>query len=308
MKAHFVAGMLLAACASPVRETGLERDLQRTAQLARMAFDQGELEKARSQFRRVLDLAHLTDDSLAIGNAAYNLALLHAEAGEFEAAELFLSDSEAALLRAGEPLADPRLLRAKCAWLRGDAEACKRGLESALDAADARPLAEHRFEVMLLQGQLAADRGDAVNAMVALDAAKKLDREGPEAAEEPTWIALAGRVEILQGRPRAAADLFDTEAEIQKRSRNFRRMTQALVRAAEAFVEAKEWALAADRLVRASQMRLAAGDTDEAVVFAGWAKHVAVLSAAPELAARVANLERAIGKPVESHPTGSRAK
>jgi len=300
--------LVLAACSSPTRETQLERELQRTAQLARLAFDHGETSRARSQFRRVLDLARLSDDPLAIGNASYNLALLHAEDGDLAAAELLVKDSEAALLRAGEPLADPRLLQAKCAWLRGDAQACMRALDAALLAPGSKPTDAHRFEAMLLQGHLAADGADLVNAQAALESARRIERDGRQAAVDPGWIALAGRIELLQGRPRAAAELFDSEAEIHKRDGNFRRMTQALVRAAEAFAVASEWSLAGDRFVRAAHTRFAAGDTDQALAFAAWAKQVAARGSDPDLVARVASLERTLGKAAESRPADSRPR
>ena len=291
MKRALAVGILAcAACSGPERVPPLEHDLRRTADQARLAFGSGDLLRAKLLFGRVLELARLVDDPLAAGNAGFNLALVHAEAGDLALAESVLTESEAALRRAGEPLADASLLRAKIAWLRGDAPAAERGIATALADQRTAPNNALARECAVLKGHLACDRKDVLAARESLATARGLAASIDGGAESPGLLHLEGRIEAVEGRPASAAALWDREAAKLRSVRNYRQMAQALARAGEAHAAGGAPAMAGDRVLRAARSRLAAGDFREARVLARRAGELAESSGDTALIQRVAGL------------------
>ena len=73
-----VAVLTLSGCgSSPPKQTGpaLDQDLERFNRAARLAFDKGRLRQAAGFYRKALDRAYLRDDTAAILDARYNLAI-----------------------------------------------------------------------------------------------------------------------------------------------------------------------------------------------------------------------------------------
>lgn len=285
MKRATVAGLLLiGACSAPVREPLRERDTHRSTAQARDAFLAGDLVRARVLYEHALALAQLADDPEDAGDAGFDLALVHAESGDFERAERVLVDVEACFVRRGTSLVDLHLLRARIAWLRGDAAFAERALAAAQAATTGPERGRTERECALLAGHLACDRKDIATARTHLATVRRLG------AEDPEVLHLAGHVEATAGNAQAAATLWDREATLLQSSRSFRRMGHALVRAGEAHALAGAPALACDRLLRAARSRLAAGDRAGARALATRAQELATRSGDAALVQRATAL------------------
>lgn len=283
-----VGSLLLAACAGPEPVPVLEREIHQGAAAAREAFTAGDLVRARILYTHALAGARLSDDALALGNLAYNLAVVVAEQGDHTGAEALLAEAAAALVRAKQPLDDVTLLRARVQWRAGDASAAERTL-AALDAG------APRHETTLLRGELACARKDVPAAKSALAALAAALGEEPARTENPSLLALAASVAETEGRAGDAAALQDRAADALRGAGEYRRMAQALARAGAAHLAADAPVLAGDRFLRAAQSRLGARDRPGARLLLQRATACAEQSGDADLGARVRACARDLG-------------
>lgn len=283
------ASWLLTACAGPEPVPVLEREIHQGAAAARDAFTEGDLVRARILYTQALAGARLSDDALALGNLAYNLAVVVAEEGDHAGAEALLAEAAAALVRAGQPLDDVTLLRARVQWRTGDAVAAERTL-APLDAGAARN------ETMLLRGELACARKDVAAAKSVLAGLAAALGEDLARTGNPGLLGLAASIAETEGRAGDAAALQDRAAEALRGAREYRRMAQALARAGAAHLAANAPVLAGDRFVRAAQSRLGARDRPGARALLQRAIACAEQSGDADLGARVRACARDLGE------------
>jgi tetratricopeptide (TPR) repeat protein len=262
MRRFFVAFALLtlAGCATSPTSTvpPKDKELSRTGNLARVAFEDGATAKAIDLYGKALNRARAMDDATEIANAAYNLALCHIILGQLDQANASLAEAKAAFARSGSNPADVLLLEATLAQRQGR-------LEQALLLADqvlsASPDESHRFQVALLKGTIACAQDDPARARSAL-----AEADQHPVANAPLLAArerLAGCIFLLESNPAEAAAAFDRAAALFQEAKHYRDMALTLRRAAEAHREAGDMQRAEDRLFRAQRSLAAQGERSE---------------------------------------------
>jgi tetratricopeptide (TPR) repeat protein len=260
MREFFIALTLLTlvGCATPPTAPRKDKELSRTSDLARAAFEDGATARAIDLYRKALNRARAMDDAAEIGNAAYNLALCHIILGQLDQASALLAEAKAAFKRSGNNPADVLLLEATVAQRQGK-------LEQALSLADqvlaARPDENDLFQAMLLKGTIACDQGDPARARTALAEADK--HHVTNAALLAARERLAGNIFLLEGNPAEAAAAFDRAAALFQKAKHYRDMALTLRRAGEAYQEAGDTQRAEDRLFRAQRSLAAQGEKAE---------------------------------------------
>jgi tetratricopeptide (TPR) repeat protein len=245
-------------CATGPNASRKDKELSRTSDLARAAFDDGATVKAIDLYRKARNRASAMDDATEIGNAAYNLALCQTLLGQLDQASVSLAEAKAAFQRSGSNPADVLLLEATVAQRQGK-------LEQALSLADqvlsASPDESHRFQVALLKGTVACGQDDPALARTALAEADK-----HHATDAPLLAArerLAGNIFLLERNPAEAAAAFDRAAALFQEAKHYRDMALTLRRAGEAYQEAGNTQRAEDRLFRAQRSLTAQGGKAE---------------------------------------------
>ena len=248
----------LAGCAGPRFDRSASQadaEFARLSQLARTAHDQGALDQAEVLYRQAHRRAREHDAAGNIGESAYNLAAVLIAGDQPDKAMPLLDEAERELSRAGLSPVDVWLVKARLAT---DA---KRSPEATrwLDQTDRQGAATVSQRVMsaLLRGQLAHDAGDAVRAGEQLKIAQALSPTSPEL--HAGIERLAGSIASLERRHSDAAVAFDREALLRRGAGQSRAMAQALVRAGEAWADAGDPRVAAERLYRAARSLLAQG-------------------------------------------------
>jgi tetratricopeptide (TPR) repeat protein len=258
MRRFFIALTLLTlvGCATSPTSTVPPKDkqLSRTSNLARAAFEDGATARAIDLYRKALNRAIAMDDATEIGNAAYNLALCHIMLGQLDQASALLAEAKAAFKRSGGNPADVLLLEATVAQRQGR-------LEQALSLADqvlsASPDENDLFQATLLKGSIACDQDDPARARSALAAADK--HRVTNAALLATRERLTGNIFLLERNPAEAAAAFDRAAALFRKAKHYRDMAFTLRRAGEAYREAGDTQRAEDRLFRAERSLAAQG-------------------------------------------------
>jgi len=235
-----------------------DKELLRTSNLARAAFEEGATAKAIDLYSKALNRAHAMDDATEIGNIAYNLALCHIILGQLDQASASLAEAKVAFKRSGSNPADVLLLEATVAQRQGR-------LEQALSLADevlsASPDESYRFQVALLKGTVACGQDDPAHARTALVEADK-----HHVTNAPLLAArerLAGNILLLEKNPAEAAAAFDRAAALFQEAKHYRDMALTLRRAGEAYREAGDRQRAEDRLSRAARSLAAQGEKME---------------------------------------------
>ncbi len=262
MRKFFVALVLLilAGCATSPTSTVApkDRELSRTSNLARVAFEEGATAKAIDLYGKALNRARAMDDATEIGNAAYNLALCHTMLGQLDQASASLAEAKAAFERSGGTPPDVLLLEATVAQRQGN-------LEQALSLADqvlsASPDENDLVQATLLKGTIACGQDDPVRAKAAL-----AEADQHHVANAPLLAArerLAGNIFLLESNPAEAAVAFDRAAALFQEAKHYRDMALTLRRAGEAYREAGDTQRAEDRLFRATRSLAAQGQKAE---------------------------------------------
>jgi tetratricopeptide (TPR) repeat protein len=232
-----------------------DKELSRTSNLARVAFEDGSASKATDLYGKALNRARAMDDATEIGNAAYNLALCHLILGYLDQARASLAEAETAFRRGGSMPPDVLMLEAMVAQRQGR-------LDQALSLADrvlsASPDPSHRLQVALLKGTIACAQGDPARARTALVEADK--HLVTHAALLAGRERLAGNLFLLEKSPAEAATAFDRAAALFQKAKHYRDMASTLRRAGEAYQQAGDLRRAEDRLSRAGRSLAAQGE------------------------------------------------
>jgi len=260
MRRFFIALILLAlvGCATSPTSPPKDKELSRTSNLARAAFEDGATARAIDFYRKALNRARAMDDATEIGNAAYNLALCHVVLGQLDQVTALLAEAKAAFKRSGNNPADVLLLEATVAQRQGR-------LEQALSLADqvlsASPNENDLFQATLLKGTIACDQDDPAHARTALAEADQ--HHVTDAALRAARERLAGNIFLLERNPAEAAAAFDRAAALFQKAKHYRDMALTLRRAGEAYREAGDAQRAEDRLFRAKRSLAAQGEKAE---------------------------------------------
>lgn len=262
MTRSFIALTLLTlvGCATSPTSTvpPKDKELSRTSNLARAAFEDGATARAIDLYKKALNRAIAMDDATEIGNAAYNLALCHIILGQLDQASALLAEAGVEVKRSGGNPADVLLLEATVAQRQGK-------LERALSLADqvlaASSDEDDLFQATLLKGTIACDENDPTLARTALGEADK--HRVINAALLAARERLAGNIFVLERNPADAAAAFDRAAALFQKAEHYRDMALTLRRAGEVYQEAGDTQRAEDRLFRAKRSLAAQGEKAE---------------------------------------------
>jgi tetratricopeptide (TPR) repeat protein len=252
--------LTLVGCApSPTSTTPRkDKELSRTSDLARAAFEEGATAKAVDLYGKALNRARVMDDATEIGNTAYNLALCHIILGQLDQASALLAEAKAAFERSGSNPADVLLLEATVAERQGKLEQAQSLADQVLSAS---PDENDLFQVALLKATIACEQADPARAKTAL-----VEADQHHVTDVPLLAArerLAGSIFLLERDPAEAAAAFDRAAALFQEAKQYRDMALTLRRAGEAYREAGDAQQAEDRLFRAKRSLAAQGEKAE---------------------------------------------
>jgi len=294
--------LMVAGCAAspPPRTPAVDPDLAQMSRLAQVAYEAGSLAQAVVLYERALARARVLDNPVAVGDAAYNLAVCLALRGHDERAWEFLREAEAEFRRAGADLADVWLVEAKVARRRGRPLEARTLAARILTDPGARPTDGHRVLVAVLEGDLACDTGGAAAARSALTTARNRLGTRPDPGLQAEIARLEGRLDLLEARPDRAALAFDEEAGLWQGARRYPEMARALGRAGEAYRVAGRPGPAADRLFRAARSGWAQGERGIAMEQIWSAVSLAEKAGDPGLKARALTLQEEMTRALQS--------
>jgi len=259
--------LMLTGCARPAPDTAVKIDseLSRSMTAGRLAFDQGLIDQAATFYQQALRRARAMDNASQIGDAAYNLAACWIQLNQLEKARDLLDEAKTEIASIHGNIADIQLVEAKVAWLQGNPAEALMLADQVLSSPGSYPTDYLRLQVYLLRGQIACDKDDTAVALQELQKARSIDRQISDHPLQADISALAGRIHLIKNEPVLAAKEFDSETRLLRQVKRYTEMAQALQNAAEAYLSAGNYSLAADRFFRAARSTFAQGKNSAAM-------------------------------------------
>jgi hypothetical protein len=207
------------------------------------------------QYTLALKRAYERDDSAAIGDTGYNLALAQMQAGDSKAALATVHDTRLELERRHVPVPSELILvQAAAAYRSGDAAGAEQAAQEVLDRGGGDPGTAAR--AWYIKGIVSAERGDRaglIQAIAAIPAAKPGGSDGDR-------DELQGRAELLDDRASDAQSAFVRSAADRQQILDYRGMARALALAGDAALKANRADEAAVLYLRAGRSDLLQGD------------------------------------------------
>jgi tetratricopeptide (TPR) repeat protein len=279
----------LVACGGGSKDPAPPRDikLDQASSAGTQAMTMELPDVAIRQYRAALARAYERDDTAAISDGGYNLALAQMKAGDPKAALATVQSVEAELDRRRTPIpAELSLVKAAAAYRAGDLAGAVAAAQQAIERPGADPDTAPR--AWFIRGLVAADQGDRgtlAQTIAALKATKSADLEADR-------LELRGRAAMLDGQPAQALADFDQAAANRQQSLDYRGMARTLSQAGEACVRIDRTTDAASYFLRAGRSALLQGDTRLALPLLKRAEELAAQSGQTGIMEEVARLRR----------------
>jgi tetratricopeptide (TPR) repeat protein len=295
-----LAGLvLLAGCAasapSPESAAPVDQELMSAWQLARYAFEEGQYDQAAQIYARVLERAYARDDLGAIGDVGYELAVVRLRQLDPTAAAAQARQTRDELRRRGnEPFAELYLVEAVALYEMGEEMDAVARAERAIALAS-RPGEPVATRAWFLKGRIAADHADAAGIRGALAALGR--SPNPELAADR--LELAGRLDLLEGRPERALPAFRQSADLRRDAKDYLGMARVLALAGEAAERAGLSADAADLYFRAGRSAEVERDLANARLWLGAAARLAATTGQAAILAEANDRLEGIVEPEE---------
>jgi len=277
----WLVGLLLTAailavggCGSaPPKQEGPEVDqaLERFNRAARLAFDKGRLQQAASFYRKALDRAYVRDDTAAILDAQYNLALCLMNLQSYQEALGVVRNANSEMALAGRGLSvDFLLLEATILHSSGNsAEAWK--ITDKILSIPAQDASVITSKTHFLRGLIASQQGDMDQLRAAITALGQ--------PEQPRLRAdlqeLAGHLAMAEHNWDAAVEAFDGAAKLRREALDYRAMVRVLALAGKASEKAGRAKEASIRYLRAGRSAVLQGLFDDALKWLNRAEQIA---------------------------------
>jgi len=240
---------------------GVDENLARLNNSARMAYDNGRLEQAANLYRQALNRAYLRDDRMAIVDAQYNLAVCMLGLRSYDKALVWVHQAQNELVRNEESVtADILLLEAAILFRTGQLDDAWQITDQILSASERLP-APVESKTHFLRGLIADQHGDTDQLGREIDALAKSADHGRQADREE----LTGRLAMAEGNWEAAIEAFDHTTSLRREDFDFREMVQALALAGEACDRAGKPSDAAKRYLRAGRSADRQGINQDAI-------------------------------------------
>lgn len=264
-----VAGMILVAailawggCGSSPQlqdRTGIDEDLERLNRAARQAFDKGRIEQAASFYRKALERALVRDDSGAVVDTQYNLAVCLMKLDSDAEAMQVVRRAEVELNLAGQSkLADLLLLKAMLFYRSAKPDDAWQLTQQILSLTP-RPSPVIRSRTHFLRGLIASEREDMHQL-----------REEITALGQPEAPLLHGDLAELKGHLAmaeqdwvAAVKAFDQAVSLRRETIDYQAMRKDLALAAHACERAGKIKGASERYLWAGRSAVLQGDYDD---------------------------------------------
>ncbi len=273
-----VAVLTLSACGSSAprqRDPSLDTDLERFNRAARLAFDKGRFDQAASFYRRALERAYLRDDTAAILDAHYNLALclMNLESYEKALEVVRRAKAEMALVDDGKSL-DFSLLEATILQRDGRLDQAWQMTDNILSAPE-QPSSIVKSKTYFLRGLIASEQDNLVQLRTSIDALGQTDDLQLRANRQE----LLGRLAMSEQNWDAAIDSFVRTINLRRKARDYRGMVRVLVLAGEASEKAERTREAAVFYLRAGRSAVLQNHLDDA---RQWLNHAVKLATTAE--------------------------
>jgi tetratricopeptide (TPR) repeat protein len=260
-----LAAVILAASgcgSSPPKQKGpaTDADLERFNRAGRLAFDKGRLQQAASFYRKALDQAYVRDDTAAILDAQYNLAicLMNLQSYEEALAVVQRANSEMALAGGGQSL-DFLLLEATILHYSGDSDEAWKITDQILST-ETQASSVVNSKTHYVRGLIASKQGDKDQLREAIAALGQ--------PEQPRLLAdrqeLVGHLAMAEHNWDTAIEAFDTAAQLRRGALDYRGMVKVLAMAGQAEEKAGRARQASIRYFRAGRSAVLQGLFDDA--------------------------------------------
>ncbi len=255
--------LVFSACGSsppPQRDPSIDSELVRFNRAARQAFDKGRFRQAASFYRRSLERAYVRDDSAAILDARYNLAVCLQNLQSYqEALEVVRrAKTEMALADHGKSV-DFLLLEATLLHRLGNADAAWQITDQIL-ADPAQTSSVIQSKTHFLRGLIASEQGNLNQLRSSIADLGQPDQVRLRADRQE----LLGHLALAEQNWPAAIEAFDRTTRLRREARDYRAMVRALVLAGEASEKAGRIREAAIRYLRAGRSAFANDQIDDA--------------------------------------------
>jgi tetratricopeptide (TPR) repeat protein len=227
----------------------IDEEFERTSRAARMAFDTGKLQQAVGLYQQALERAYILDNSQAIVNTQYNLAVCLAGLQSYDKALEKVRQAESELADVDQSIpADILLLEATLLYHLDRQEEARRLTDQVLT--ESNPIsAAVQSKAHFLRGLMAARRGDTQQLRQEIVALGKPATAGLRADREE----LVGRLSMAEGNWNEALEAFDRTAELRRDDFDYSEMVNALALAAWVCEQAGKLSEASKRYLRAGR-------------------------------------------------------
>jgi tetratricopeptide (TPR) repeat protein len=240
---------------------GVDKNLTRLNNSARISYDNGQLEQAANLYRQALDRAYLRDDRKAIVDAQYNLAVCMLGLRSYDKALERVHQAQNELVRGEESVtADILLLKAIILYRTGKLDDAWQITDQILLPSN-QPVEAVESKTHFLRGLIADKRGDTNQLRKESNALNSFADSGLKADQEE----LSGRLAMAENNWDAAIQAFDSSARRRREKLDYRKMAQALALAAEACDQAGKPSDASKRYFRAGRSAARQGNNQDAI-------------------------------------------
>jgi tetratricopeptide (TPR) repeat protein len=269
-----VAVLTLSGCGSSApRQKGpaIDKDLERFNRAGRLAFDKGRLQQATTFYQKALERAYVRDDTAAILDSQYNLAicLMNLQAYEEALAVVQRAKREMALAGGGNSL-DFLLLEGFILYYRGESDEAWKITDQILST-EAQASSVVNSKTYYLRGLIASKQGDKDQLLEAITALGQ-----PKQAQlRADYQELVGHLAMAEQNWDAAIEAFDFSAKLRRETLDYRGMVNVLALAGSASEKAKRAKEASIRYLRAGRSAGLQGLFDDALKWLNRAEQIA---------------------------------
>jgi tetratricopeptide (TPR) repeat protein len=246
--------LMLVGCGTMKPATkSTDRELNRVSGLARSAYEAGQYEEAVKLYGRALNRARAMDAFGEIGNSAYNLAVSETALGQYDDARIHLREARVALERSRKDPVDTLVLESQVAYRQAKYVEAVELADEGLRSLQKKPNKVAELQLIMLKADVAIEQTNVSLARAFLDSAR-----GQVKKDYPAWLIadeakMRGQVALLEGGAEEAAQEFDREVGFRKKAKQYGPMSEALVRAGNAYKDAGVFERAADRYLRGAR-------------------------------------------------------
>jgi len=276
-----IIGLLIAAAVLTVSGCGssapiqkgpaIDEDLERFNRAARLAFDRGRLQQAANFYRKALERAYVRDDTAAILDARYNLAicLMNLQSYEQALAVVQLANSELALAGRGRS-PDFLLLEATLLHSSGDSDEARKITEQILSP-PTQASSVIKSKTHFLRGLIASKQGDMDQLRAEIAALGQPQQIQLRADRHE----LVGHLAMAEKNWDAAVEAFDAATKLRREALDYRQMVKVLALAGNASEKAERAKEASIRYLRAGRSAGLQGLFDDALKWLTRAEQIA---------------------------------